>query len=219
MIAAIEGELLGLNEGSALVKLEGGLTYEVLVPSFVSARLGASVGQPVAFHTISFIESQNQGVTMTPRLAGFLTVDERAFFELFTTVKGIGRRKALRAMTMDTRIIASAIADRDTKLLQSLPEIGKRTAETVVASLSGKVDRFVAADAFKPSAGGADDVAAVVPQAQISIAREALEALLQLGENRAAATELIERALRDEDDRPETTQQLVSKVYAMRAGS
>ena len=57
-----------------------------------------------------------------------------------------------------------------------------------------------------------------IPEAKLSIAREALEALLQLGEPRAAATELIDRALRDEDDRPETTEQLITKIYAMRSG-
>ena len=38
--------------------------------------------------------------------------------------------------------MAAAIAGKNT-LLTSLPEIGKRTAETIIAELSGKVDDFI----------------------------------------------------------------------------
>ena len=39
--------------------------------------------------------------------------------------------------------VAEAIAARDHGMLQTLPEIGKRTAETICVELKGKVDPFV----------------------------------------------------------------------------
>ena len=141
MLEAVDG-------GSALVRVDGGLTYEVLLPTYATAELSGQLGQVVELHTLHYLESQNQGATMQPRLAGFATVVDRDFFELFTTCKGIGNRKALRAMAISTEQIASAIADRDVAMLQTLPEIGRRTAETIVAALHGKVDRFVGAAAF-----------------------------------------------------------------------
>src|SRR5262245_17157043 len=143
MINRIEGELIEVTpDGRALLRCEH-MTYELFVPGADQQRLAAMTGQTVRFHTLYYLESQNQGASYTPRLIGFASPDDRAFFELFTTVKGIGNRKALRALQLPFGAVAAAIADKDIDLLKSLPEIGKRTAETIVAELSGKVDRFV----------------------------------------------------------------------------
>jgi Holliday junction DNA helicase RuvA len=215
MIARIHGVLEALEGSTALIGAGGGLTYQVLLPAYTASRLGASIGRPVTLHTLHWLESQDQGSSMTPRLAGFLSEEDRRFFELFTTCKGLGRRRALRAMAMDTARIAAAIADRDLPMLQSLPEIGRRLAETLVATLHGKVDGFVSAAAFgdKPADAGSSRTAG-----DGSLAREALQALLQLGEDRLTAVSLIDRALADPEQRPRTVQQLLTRVYALKAG-
>jgi Holliday junction DNA helicase RuvA len=213
MIARLEGILEEVSSDAALVRAEGGLTYEVLLPAFATAQLASQVGQVVKLHTLHYCESQNQGATLTPRLAGFANMTDRDFFVLFTTCKGIGNRKALRAMAMSTEQIAAGIADRDAALLQSLPEIGRRTAETIIATLHGKVDRFVSAAAF---GGGAES--ASTPVGAGGMAREALEVLMQLGEQRTQAVNWIDQALRDPDDRPEDVEALVARVYRIKGG-
>ena len=216
MIARLEGVLEAVAEGAALVRVEGGLTYQVLLPAYATAQFGGQVGQPVTLHTLYYFESQNQGATMTPRLAGFANVTDRDFFELFTTCKGIGNRKALRAMALSTEQIAAGIADRDVALLQSLPEVGRRTAETIVATLHGKVDRFVSAAAFGVDAGA--EAPQLAAGGITGIAREALEVLMQLGENRTQAVNWIDQALRDPDDRPADVEALVARAYRIKGG-
>ncbi len=142
MITQISGTLVAIVDGAAHVQA-GDLVYEVLVPAADSMALAASLGKVVRFHTLHYLEGQGQGSSFWPRLVGFQTTDDRDFFELFTTVKGIGNRKALRALQMPFGRIAEAIAARDHALLQTLPEIGKRTAETICVELKGKIDRFV----------------------------------------------------------------------------
>lgn len=213
MIARIEGTLVGIEGNAAMVSTPGGFTFAVLVPAYTAARLGGSLDQRVTFSTYCFVESQSQGSTLIPRLAGFTTPEDRAFYELFTTCKGIGPKRALRAMAIATGQIAAAIADRDVTMLQSLPEIGKRTAETIIATLRGKVDRFLdlpsSAPGAKPGASPAT-----------SIAREALDVLLQLGENRIEALTWIDRALAaSEDEKPKDAQELLAVVYRIKAGS
>jgi Holliday junction DNA helicase RuvA len=216
MIARITGILEGIEGGSALLRVGEGITYQVLVPAYTAARLGASVGQTVSLHTFHFIESQGQGMTMIPRLAGFTTQQDRRFYELFTTVKGIGNKRALRAMALESAQIAGAIADRDLALLQTLPEIGRRTAETIVATLTGKVDGFVAAAA---EARAAEPGSPGTPASSASgLTRAAMEVLLQLGENRNEALAWIDQALRDEKDRPRDVQDLIQRVYRIKAG-
>lgn len=217
MIASIEGHLESIDEGVALVRpTEGGLTYQVLLPAFAAARLGGSIGQKVVLSTLYFIESQGQGATMIPRLAGFLTVEDRTFFELFTTCKGIGNRKALRAMSLDIGQLAAAIADRDTALLQSLPEIGRRTAETVVATLHGKVERFFSKQAFSSSVATLSGVATQEPGGP-TVARQALEVLMQLGENRGDAVQWIDQVIANSESKPGDVQEMVEAVYRLKA--
>lgn len=217
MIARIEGTLDAIEQDRAYVDLQHGLVYEVLLPAFAATRLAASTGKKVTLHTFQFIEATSQGSTMFPRLAGFLSATDRRFFQLFVTCKGIGHRRALRAMVLDTNTIASAIADRDAKMLQTMPEVGKKLAEGIVLNLRDKVDGFVS-DAAYPGREGAEG-----PRGQGaeggggSVAREALEVLLQLGENRAQAVQWIDRALSG-DTPPADVQQLVAEVYRLRAG-
>jgi Holliday junction DNA helicase RuvA len=215
MIARIEGTLVGIEGNAALVRMPmagGGLTFAVFVPAFTAARLGGSLDQSISLATYCFVESQAQGATLIPRLAGFTTPEDRAFYELFTTCKGIGPKRALRAMAIATGQIAAAIADRDVTMLQSLPEIGKRTAETIIATLRGKVDHFL----DLPTGNVATSHAATTSGG--SIAREALEVLLQLGENRIEALAWIDRALSSTQDKPTDAQALLAIVYRIKAG-
>lgn len=212
MISRLHGTLEHVEDGAATIASDGALTYEVLVPAYAQARLGGSLGQPVTLHTVCILEGSGQGASMHPRLLGFLTPDDKRFFELFTTVKGIGPRKAMRAMTLATEQIAAAIADRDVKLLQSLPEIGKRTAETIVASLHGKVDRFVSEAAY-----GGDDRREAASGPARGASRQALEVLMQLGENRTQAMQWIDHVLTRQPE-IDDAQELITEVFKVKSG-
>lgn len=221
MIAQLHGVLASLGSGAAMIRIgddRGALIYEVLLPAFAEAQLGGQQGRPVTLHTFHFLESQSQGAAMLPRLAGFLSRDDLRFFQLFTTCKGIGFRKALRAMTLDTGQLAAAIADRDASLLQTLPEIGKRTAETIIVTLRGKVDPFVSAAAYGAPGSDTGVAGAARPTTGGPLAREALEVLLTLGESRAQAIQWIGHVLSDPDDRPADVNELIARVYRVKAG-
>ncbi len=152
--------------------------------------LAASVGETMIFHTLHYLEGQGQGSSFWPRLIGFRTPAEREFFELFTTVKGIGNRKALRALQLPFARVAEAIAERDLDTLQSLPEIGKRTAEAICVELKGKVESFaqIAVRDVRPGA--------TAPRSQhLTMANSAVEVLVQLGHTKPVARDMVERVL------------------------
>ena len=216
MIVKIEGLLESIEADRGRLRMPDGLTYELLLPAYTAARLSGSIGQTVTLHTLHYLESSSQGATIYPRLAGFASAIDKQFFELFVTCKGIGHRKALRAMTLATNQIAGAIADRDLALLQSLPEVGKRTAETIAVTLKGKVDRFL--DAIPTGTrGGMDATDAESARIPGGLARDALGVLLQLGENRTQAVNWIDRAL-SKDDAPTDVEALVAEVYRIKGG-
>ena len=195
----------------------GSLTYQVLLPAFVVIRLNRAIDTVVRLQTLHFFESINQGAVLLPRLAGFLATEDRRFYELFTTCKGIGHRRALRALTLSTEQIAAAILDRDLALLQTLPEVGRRTAETIVTALRDKVQPFISVTG--PRGGDPKDAEPVRAESgNLTVAREALNALLQLGESRTDAVRWIDLALsRDEENRPEDTQALLSRIYQIKS--
>ncbi|MFW6132308.1 MAG: Holliday junction branch migration protein RuvA, partial [Planctomycetota bacterium] len=131
MIARIAGTLKAAGEGTVLIDAGGGLWYELLVPSCDMERHGRRVGQEAVLHTLHFIEGDPARGMQQPRLIGFSSEADREFFRVFTTVKGVGVRKALRAMVRPVAEVAAAIQAKDTRFLVALPEIGKRTAEQI----------------------------------------------------------------------------------------
>jgi Holliday junction DNA helicase RuvA len=173
---------------------------EILTPGYLARALATRVGERVTFHTTVYLEGQGQGTSFVPRIIGFGSTQERDFFDVFTTVKGIGNRKALRALAEPPGVIAAAIGRRDARALTELPEIGKRMAETIVAELYGKVDAFAmdaalnegrpragsAVEGFGPSLNGRGVSPAV---------SDAIDALCALGETRAEAERKVARAV------------------------
>ena len=209
MITKIQGRLRAVHNGR--VELEcPPITYELLVPAGDVQSLNADVGQEATFHTLHYFETHGQGTTSIPRLVGFRSPADRAFFELFTTVKGVGTRKALRALELPMTRIAAAIATRDVDLLVSLPEIGKRTAETIIAELNGKVDKFTGGSdiELKPAAGRDGS----------NVTRDAIAVLSMLGESKADATQMVNAALaaNPELDSPDA---IVETAYRLRGST
>lgn len=183
MIARIAGNLVWIEDTAAGVELAGvGLTYEVFVPRFLAQRLADERPSEVCLWTRQHIETVGTGTTMIPRLIGFASADDRRFFELLTSVKGVGSRKALKAMAIEPALIARAIADRDAKALVKLPEIGKRLAETIIAELTGKVDSFLLGDERGALDAHASGLGGIEPKDMSRAAHEAIAALLALGE-------------------------------------
>ncbi|MEM7576427.1 MAG: Holliday junction branch migration protein RuvA [Planctomycetota bacterium] len=225
MIARLTGTLVETDPATntAYVDAGGGLIYETILPAYAAIRLAPREGQTVTLHTLCFFEATAQGATIFPRLAGFPSRSDQRFFELFVTVKGIGHRRALRAMVLDPGTLAAAIADRDLKLLQTMPEVGKKLAETLVVTLKDKVDKFVSAAAYDtpPTPGKKTTPAApdkLTSSGGGTLAKDALEILLQLGEQRLDAVQLIDRVLA-RDDAPRDPQAVIEAVYALKAST
>jgi Holliday junction DNA helicase RuvA len=189
MIVAITGRLKSVDETTAQLEM-GEMVYELLIPASDYDLLQGGVGQEMTFHTIYYLEGDASGGNLTPRLIGFLRPDDKRFFEKFITVKGIGPKKALKALVMPVGEIARAIESRDARFLSGLPQIGKRTAEQVIAELAGKVQEF----ATPMVAGQGRGPSHAMPTRFSPIEEDAIAALMALGERRTDAEHLLDRA-------------------------
>ncbi|MFM9958666.1 MAG: Holliday junction branch migration protein RuvA [Phycisphaerales bacterium] len=178
----------------------GPLAYEVMLPAASAEALTGKVGQRVTLRTFQYFEQQAQGASFVPRLVGFLTESDQRLFELLTKVKGLGVKRALRAMAAPTGDIAAAIANADVNALKALPEIGKKLAETMILELKDKVGSlaFEAGRAGTPSGNRSPGLApAGAAGLDLPAAQQAVAALVRLGEDRTDAEARVRAVLKE----------------------
>lgn len=184
MIVRIQGQLNEVGENSAIIDRDG-LAYEVLIPSYAVQELQVCCGQEVTLHTLEFFEGGAAGGNLTPRMIGFLHPEDRSFFRQLITVKGLGVRKGLKALDAPVAQIAACIESGDATALSKLPGIGRRTAETIVVELRGKVTAHAYAAAGAPLA---------TKTIWTNNQRDAIEILVAWGDSRGEAERWIARA-------------------------
>jgi len=206
MIARIEGKLVSLDTATALVQV-GPIGYEVMLPNYCISTLSGKIGTDIVLCTMEYYEGTLGGGNLIPRMVGFTSAAERDFFTKFTTVKGMGIKKGLKALCIPIAQIATAIENGDEKMLLSLPAVGKRMAQQIVAELQGKLQDF-ALDTEQPGPAR---------EAFRAFQAEALEILIAWGEKRSEALELIELTC-ERHPEADTAELLVPLVYRMKQG-
>jgi len=138
MIGYLEGTLLQKKEDRILL-LTNHVGYEVLLPAFVMETLAdKQTGDTVALY-IYYQQTERQP---KPVLIGFNLEAEREFFQQFISVEDIGPLKAVKALNVPVREIARAIESKNIGMLKQLKGIGNRTAQKIIATLEGKMDKF-----------------------------------------------------------------------------
>ncbi|MGD8501336.1 MAG: helix-hairpin-helix domain-containing protein, partial [Phycisphaerales bacterium] len=141
------------------------------------------------------------------RMVGFLNAGERDFFTKYVSVKGMGIKKGLRSLSIPIATIAAAIENADDKTLISLPLVGRRMAQQIIAELKGKLQSFaIGAEPARPAGAGFKP-----------FQTEALEILIAWGEKRAEAMELVELACHKHPD-INSAEALVPLVYRLKQG-
>lgn len=207
MIVRLSGKVEFVGDETVHVQA-GEMVRELLVPAADVPFLQTKVGQAVTFFTLEYLDGNPSFGNMVPRMIGFLRNDDREFFHLFTSVKNIGTKKALKALAMPVGQIASAIALKDAKKLSSLPGIGNKAAELIIAELHGKVEGFAThRDAELPAKIAKADHETL-----------AVEALVALGEKRAEAENWVERVCAVDKSLKEP-QKIVQAVYRLKMGA
>ena len=209
MIQKIRGKIDSVGEETVTLEV-GGIFYEIMIPSGLAEPLKnqAREERPVTLHTYYYIESSGSASNLYPRLVGFTVPSDREFFKLFTTVSGVGVRKALRCLTMPVRDIARSIENKDTALLKKLPGIGPRMAEKIVAELSGKAARFALSRSARPLS--------IPDKGTIDFEDEIFEVLSQLQYKPSEIDSMIKKALKVKPD-VKTVEEMVEIIFSMQA--
>ena len=180
MIALISGSVAVRRTDHVVVDC-GGVGYRLAVSAYTLRQVPA-VGHEVVLHTHLVVRDDALA------LYGFATEDERELFLMLLGVQSVGPKVALAVLSGGPpRELLAALAAGDSARFQSVPGIGKRTAERIIVELREKVGvAGVGGGEFPISIARGDD-----PR---SLAREAL---LGLGYSAVETDELLERASGD----------------------
>lgn len=132
MFNSISGALTGKTAESVYIE-NNGIEWEILVSALTVDRLGA-IGNIVKVYTWLYHREDQM------RLFGFLNPAERSLFLDLTKVDGIGPKQALKILSgLDGAALETALEEGDIARLQSIPGIGKKTAQKMILTLKGQL--------------------------------------------------------------------------------
>ncbi|MEM7353760.1 MAG: Holliday junction branch migration protein RuvA [Acidobacteriota bacterium] len=181
MIGYLTGALLQIAPNRVLLDVRG-VGYEVQIPLSTYYEVQkVEAGGTAAFHIHTHVRDD------TLALFGFWTERERRLFERLIGVSGIGPKLAqtvLSGMVPDDLI--SALAAGDARRLNSIPGVGKKTAERMILELRDKVQ----------------GLAAELPEKPVVVENDLVEALVGLGYKAAAAGRAVAQVAKKQPDAP-----------------
>jgi Holliday junction DNA helicase RuvA len=129
MIRELRGTVTSVDPLGVVVDVSG---WGVYVHLATSEHL--ATGNVVSLKT--YLSFKQDGVD----LYGFLSEEERSFFELLLTVPNVGPKTALSILRRGPRqALESAIASRDIDYLTRVAGLGKKAAEKIAVELSEKL--------------------------------------------------------------------------------
>jgi len=184
MIAFLSGKLLEKEANLVIINV-GGVGYEVIIPLSTFYDLG-EIGEDVSLRVYTYVRED------ALQLFGFKTVRERELFLLLISVSGIGPKSAITALSgMSADEIIGAIRQNNLARLNSIPGVGKKTAERLVIELRDKIAKLSAVSSEEMKAEG-------VPQLSgDDVFDDAVSALVNLGYQRNAAEKALQMAMKE----------------------
>jgi holliday junction DNA helicase RuvA len=181
MIAYLRGEFVHKSPAAVQVEVNG-VGYEVLI----------------SLNTFSKIQTLERGMLHTSLLVredahllyGFFELREKEMFEQLIAVSGIGASTARVMLSyMKPDELARAIIQNDTRTLEGIKGIGKKTAERLVVELRDKLSKHSLESNISPMKNN-------------TLQQDALNALTALGINRQAASLALEKTMAAESNLP-----------------
>ncbi|CAA7625625.1 Holliday junction branch migration protein RuvA [Magnetospirillum sp. UT-4] len=186
MIAKLKGLIDTLGDDFAVVDVNG-VGYLVFCSGRTLGRL--QPGAAAALHVETHVREDHI------HLYGFLEAGERDWFNLLTTVQGVGAKVALAILTVATPDqLLQTIAAQDKAILTRASGVGPKLAVRILTELKDKAGRM-ALGAFAPASGPVAAAGAPVPAG--GALEDVVSALVNLGYRRLEAFEAAGVASRE----------------------
>ena len=128
MITSVQGILQQISEEELVLEV-GGVGLRIAIPMTVHRAL-PGIGNAYFLHTYLSVRED------ALNLYGFVSIEERALFELLLGVSGIGPRLALSVLShLSAEMLKQAVANAQAEVLAQVPGIGRKTGEKIIFHL------------------------------------------------------------------------------------
>lgn len=179
MIAHLSGTLLAKAPQSLIIE-NGGIGYEVTVPLSTFYALPDQNGR-VSLYIYTHVRED------ALMLFGFYTPLEKEIFTMLLSVSGIGPKLATNILSgIGPEDLLEAMAGGDAARMQSIPGIGRKTAERIALELRERAMKL--RGTIEPS------VPQVIPSQDKGMMDDAASALVNLGYSAKSARDAVEKA-------------------------
>jgi Holliday junction DNA helicase RuvA len=176
MIAKIKGNVEAVNGNLVIVDVNG-LGYEVLCPERSINTIEENTHISLYIQTILRDDTIN--------LYGFLSLDEKKAFSTLQTVQGVGAKLAMTIIGFfSVKELGNHIGSGDEKSICSAPGVGTKVAKRIITELK---------DVYSDHSNNYDNEA-------LTKRNSINSALINLGYNRAEASNLIDKIKGDISD-------------------
>lgn len=174
--------------------------YRVYVPSSVQSQL--QVGEETCLYTYTNVRED------AIQLYGFLTIEDYELFLMLISVSGVGPKLGLGILSaISPDQFVGLIISGDTKGLQKLPGIGKKSAERLVLELKDKIESLGIAGTFTPIG----TISALV-KAPVGVTEEVVEALMALGYSAQEVQPVVQDVYDGTQEVPELLKQVLAAL-------
>ncbi len=194
MIASIRGKFIRKTPASVIVETNG-VGYEL----------------QVSLNTYDYIADKEEGFLWSylhlfengQTLYGFSSIEEKELFLQLITVSGVGASTARVMLSgMKPYEIIKSIIQNDSKRLEMIKGIGKKTAERIVVDLKDKLKQHSQtypdlAGSFKPSLQDDACIALVALGLSKSVAEIAVKKVFQSDAEMLSLEDIIKAALKN----------------------
>lgn len=135
MIEFLSGKVLRRTPTSVIVDVQG-VGYGVEMPLSALCETPHQ-GTEISLWIDTYVREDSL------RLFGFLSFEDRQAFIMLRSVSGIGPKIALAILsTFDATSLRQVVIQNKVTLLESVPGVGRRTAEKIIIELRGKIERL-----------------------------------------------------------------------------
>lgn len=208
MIAKLSGILDSVSENALIIDVNG-VGYQVFASRRTLSRVG-QVGEPVSF----FIQTQVREDAIT--LYGFSDNVEQEWFNLLTSVQGVGAKAGLSILSVVVpEKLGFAIASGDKAVLTQADGVGPKLATRILTELKDKAGKIDLAP--KPASGAAitnssSESSEELAQDEGAIDHDVVSALVNLGYGRTDAYTAVRQAKEKANDNQNSDLQALIKL-------
>ncbi len=180
MIAKLKGLIDTLGDDHCIIDV-GGVGYLVFCSGRTLGKL--HIGTAAALHVETHVREDHI------HLYGFAEAGERDWFNLLTTVQGVGAKVALAILSVaGPEQLLQTIAAQDKTMLTRASGVGPKLAVRILTELKDKAGKM-SLGGFVPSAGAS--VASAPISAAGGLMEDAISALVNLGYKRLEAFDAV----------------------------